>query len=177
MTNVNKQKKEISLINKKIINSHFNINNNSKNKIKHKYIKHSSTNSQNLTSIGIINKIIPLQFKDLTKKKGAVFSVNKTERSSRNHSKETKNKTIIKRNFKDSFSPKKSQDLIHNKIHKIQNKNTNIIICSFLKNVNSNQKIKNLKIKRKSNNYNYKSININSKNKEAYNRINKDKNI
>ena len=177
LTNVNKQKKEISLINKKIINSHFNINNNSKNKIKHKYIKHSSTNSQNLTSIGIINKIIPLQFKDLTKKKGAVFSVNKTERSSRNHSKETKNKTIIKRNFKDSFSPKKSQDLIHNKIHKIQNKNTNIIICSFLKNVNSNQKIKNLKIKRKSNNYNYKSININSKNKEAYNRINKDKNI
>ena len=178
LTNVNKQKKEISLINKKIINSHFNINNNSKNKIKHKYIKHSSTNSQNLTSIGIINKIIPLQFKDLTKKKGAVFSVNKTERSSRNHSKETKNKTIIKRNFKDSFSPKKSQDLIHNKIHKIQNKNTNIIICSFLKNVNSNQKIKNLKIKRKSNNNNnFKSININSNNKEAYNKINKDKNI
>ena len=179
LTNVNKQKKEISLINKKIINSHFNINNNSKNKIKHKYIKHSSTNSQNLTSIGIINKIIPLQFKDLTKKKGAVFSVNKTERSSRNHSKDKMNKmnkTIIKRNYKDSFSPKKSQDLIYNKIHKIQNKNTNIIICSFLKNVNSNQKIKNLKIKRKSNN-NYKSININSNNKEAYNKINKDKNI
>ena len=147
LTNVNKQKKEISLINKKIINSHFNINNNSKNKIKNKYIKHSSTNSQNLTSIGIINKIIPLQFKDLSKKKGAVFSVNKT---------------IIKRNYKESFSPKKSQDLIYNKIHKIQNKNTNIIICSFLKNVNSNQKIKNLKIKRKSNNNNnFKSININ----------------
>ena len=181
LTNVNKQKKEISLINKKIINSHFNINNNSKNKIKNKYIKHSSTNSQNLTSIGIINKIIPLQFKDLSKKKGAVFSVNKTERSSRNHSKDKTNKmnkTIIKRNYKESFSPKKSQDLIYNKIHKIQNKNTNIIICSFLKNVNSNQKIKNLKIKRKSNNNNnFKSININSNNKEAYNKINKDKNI
>ena len=181
LTNVNKQKKEISLINKKIINSRFNINNNSKNKIKNKYIKHSSTNSQNLTSIGIINKIIPLQFKDLSKKKGAVFSVNKTERSSRNHSKDKTNKmnkTIIKRNYKESFSPKKSQDLIYNKIHKIQNKNTNIIICSFLKNVNSNQKIKNLKIKRKSNNNNnFKSININSNNKEAYNKINKDKNI
>ena len=179
LTNANKPKKEISLINKKIISSHFNINNDSKTKIKHKYIKHSSTNSQNLTSIGIMNKIVPLQIKDLARKKGVVFSVNKTERASRNHSKDKinkMNKTIIKRNYKESFSPKKSQELIYNKIHKIQNKNTNIIICSFLKNVNSNQKIKNLKIKRKSNNYNYKSININSNNKEIFKKINKDKN-
>ena len=133
-----------------------------------------------MTSIGIINKIIPLQMKDLNKKKGIVFSVNKTERTSRNHSKDKMNKmnkTIVKRNYKESFSPKKSQELIYNKIHKIQNKNANIIICSFLKNVNSNQKIKNLKIKRKSNNSNFKSVNLNSNNKDLLNKINKDKNI
>ena len=177
-TNSNKQKKEISLVNKKIINSHFNLNNsnNSKAKMKNKYIKHSSTNSQNLTSIGIINKIIPLHIKDIAKKNGAVLSVNKTERTSRNHSKDKINKTIIKRNYKDTFSPKKSQELIYNKINKIQNKNNNIFICSFLKGVKSNQKIKNLKIKRKSNNSNYKSINYYSNNKDILNKINKDKN-
>ena len=34
---------------------------NSKAKVKNKYIKHSSTNSQNLTSIGLINKIAELE--------------------------------------------------------------------------------------------------------------------
>ena len=181
LTNSNKPKKDISLVNKKIINSHFNLNNNnsSKTKMKNKYIKHSSTNSQNLTSIGIINKIIPLHMKEISKKNAAVFSFNKTERGSRNHSKDKMNKTIIKRNYKESFSPKKSQELIYNKINKIPNKNSNIFICSFLKGVKSNQKIKNLKIKRKNNNINYKSINYyynNKDNKDILNKINKDKN-
>ena len=179
LTNSNKPKKDISLVNKKILNYHFNINNNSNNnsktKIKNKYIKHSSTNSQNLTSIGIISKISPLQIKDITKKKGVIFSFNKTERTSRNHSKDKINKinnTTVKMNFLDSFSPKKSQELIYNKIHKVQNKNNTAIICSFLKSVNSNKKIKNLKIKRKANNSNFKSVNCSSKNKEYYNKIN-----
>ena len=83
------------------------------------------------------------------------------------------NKTIIKRNIKESFSPKKSQELIYNKIHRIQNRNNNIIICSFLKGVNSNQKMKNLRGKRKNNNSNYKSVNINPNNKEFFIKINK----
>ena len=178
LTNTNKQKKEISLVNKKIVNSHFNLNTGSKAKIKTKYIKHSSTNSQNLTSLGIMNKITPLPIKDIVRKKVAVFSFNKTERTSRNHSKDKMNKinkTIIKRNNKESFSPKKSQELIYNKIHRIKNRNNNIIICSFLKGVSSNQKMKNLKIKRKSNNSNVKSVNINPNNKEFFIKINKDK--
>ena len=179
LTNSNKPKKDISLVNKKILNYHFNINNNLNNncktKIKNRYIKHSSTNSQNLTSIGIISKMSPLQIKDIVKKKGVIFSFNKTERSSRNHSKDKINKinnTTVKRNFLDSFSPKKSQELIYNKIHKVQNKNNTAIICSFLKSVNSNKKIKNLKIKRKANNSNFNSVNCSSKNKEYYNKIN-----
>ena len=176
LTNGNKQKKDIALVNKKIVNSHFNLNTNSKPKIKTKYIKHTSTNSQNLTSIGIINKINPLPIKDLVRKKATVFSFNKTERTSRNHSKDKINKTIIKRNIKESFSPKKSHELIYNKIHRIQNRNNNIIICSFLKGVNSNQKIKNLKIKRKNNNSNFQSVNINPNNKEFLIKLNMDKN-
>ena len=167
ITNSNKAKKEISLINKKICSYHFKTNsnsNNSKSKIKSKYIKHSSTNSQNLTGIGIgINKIGMLQIKEIIKKKREVFPFNKTERTSRNHSKDKMNKMINhtgKRNFKDSFSPKKSQELIYNKIHKSQNKNNTAIICSFLKNVHSNKKIKSTKFKNNNSNINYKSVNF-----------------
>ena len=178
LTNASKPKKEISLVNKKIINSHFNLNTNnsynSKTKIKNKYIKHSSTNSQNLTSIGLINKMAPLHIKDIIQKKAAVFSVNKTERTSRNHSKDKMNKmnkTTTKSNNKNSFSPKKSQELIYNKIHKVQSKNNNAIICSFLKNVKSSNKIKNLKIKRKSNNNNFQRENNNSYKKDIINKF------
>ena len=178
LTNASKPKKEISLVNKKIINSHFNLNTNnsynSKTKIKNKYIKHSSTNSQNLTSIGLINKMAPLHIKDIIQKKVAVFSVNKTERTSRNHSKDKMNKmnkTTTKSNNKNSFSPKKSQELIYNKIHKVQSKNNNAIICSFLKNVKSSNKIKNLKIKRKSNNNNFQRENNNSYKKDIINKF------
>jgi hypothetical protein len=168
ITNSNKPRKEISLINKKICSYHFKTNsncNNSKSKIKSKYIKHSSTNSQNLTGIGMgINKIGMLQIKEIIKKKGGVFPFNKTERTSRNHSKDKMNKIINhttgKRNFKDSFSPKKSQELIYNKIHKNQNKNNTAIICSFLKNVKSNKKIKSTKFKNNNSNINYKSVNV-----------------
>ena len=170
ITNSSKPRKEISLINKKICSYHFKTNsniNNSKSKIKSKskYIKHSTTNSQNLTGIGIgINKIGMLQIKEIIKKKGGVFPFNKTERTSRNHSKDKMNKMINhttgKRNFKDSFSPKKSQELIYNKIHKNQNKNNTAIICSFLKNVNSNKKIKSTKFKNNNSNINYKSVNV-----------------
>ena len=167
ITNSNKPRKEISLINKKICSYHFKTNsnsNNSKSKIKSKYIKHSSTNSQNLTGIGIgINKIGMLQIKEIIKKKREVFPFNKTERTSRNHSKDKMNKMINhtgKRNFKDSFSPKKSQELIYNKIHKSQNKNNTAIICSFLKNVHSNKKIKSTKFKNNNSNINYKSVNV-----------------
>ena len=170
ITNSSKPRKEISLINKKICSYHFKTNsniNNSKSKIKSKskYIKHSTTNSQNLTGIGIgINKIGMLQIKEIIKKKGGVFPFNKTERTSRNHSKDKMNKMINhttgKRNFKDSFSPKKSQELIYNKIHKNQNKNNTAIICSFLKSVKSNKKIKSTKFKNNNSNINYKSVNV-----------------
>ena len=70
------------------------------------------------------------------------------------------NHTTGKRNFKDNFSPKKSQELIYKKIHKSQNKNNTAIICSFLKNVNSNKKIKSTKFKNNNSNINYKSVNV-----------------
>ena len=166
LTNSTKQKKEISLVNKKIINSHFNLDdNNSKKKLKNKYIKHSNTNSQNITSIGLINKIGPLQIKDILSKKGASF-FNKTERTSRNHSKENINKTTVKRTFKNFISPKKSQELIYKKINKMQNKNNNAVICSFIRNINLNKKIKNLKTKSKINYCNCKVVNLNMNNKE-----------
>ena len=168
LTNSSKPKNEISLVNKKLLNPHFYLNsNNSKTKIKNKYIKHSSTNSQNLTSIGIINKINLLQIKNVAKNTGDIFLFNKTERTSRNQSKDKfnkMNKTTVKRNYKESFSPKKSQELIYNKINRIKNKTNNAIITSFLKNVNSNKKIKTLKIKRKNNYSNYKGTNINNNN-------------
>jgi len=170
LTNTSKHKKEMSLINKKIINYHFNINNS-----KAKYIKHSSTNSQNLTKIGIINKTGILQIKDISNKKGGILSFNKTQRTSRNNSKEKIN-TIIRKNYKDSLSPKKSQEIIYSKIYKMRSKHDNNMISSFLKSVNSNRKIKNLKIKKKYNNINYKSVNINSNVKDIYTNIKNNKN-
>jgi hypothetical protein len=144
LTNKSNHKKEISLINKKIY--HFNINN---SKIKAKHLKHSSTNSQNLSKIGgIINKTCLLQIKDIYNKKGGILSFNKTQRTSRNNSKEKIN-TIIRKNYKDSLSPRKSQEIIYSKIYKMKSKHDNIMISSFLKSVSSNKKIKNLKIKKK----------------------------
>ena len=199
ITNSNKPKKGISLISKKIAYYHNdstinnkNINNNTSNnisintsvgthgsknnktQINGKYIRHLLANSQNSTSIGIINKLSSLPIKEINKKKGVIFPFNNTERSSRNHSKDTINVTI-KRNILESFSPKNSQEIIYNKINKVHNKNNTAIISSFLKSVNSNKKIKNLNIKRKKyqNIYiNYNSLNNSCKNKEFLKKIN-----
>jgi len=77
LTNSSKPRKDISLVNKKIVKYHFNLNENSNNnlksEIKNKYIKHFSTNSQNLTEIGKINKIRNLQIRDITQKKGGII--------------------------------------------------------------------------------------------------------
>ena len=189
LTNNSKPHKEISLVNKKIINYHLNINNNNtninnSNSINKKCVKHTSTNSQNLTDVKIINKIVPFTSREFMKKKGiGVFSVNKTERTSRNHSKDKINKinnTTVKKNYMDSFSPKKTQDLIYNKIHKIQNKK-NDTIYTFLKSISSNKKMKNLKIKKNNyssinNNTNSQGINSTRNNKELHKRINSGKN-
>ena len=189
LTNNSKPHKEISLVNKKIINYHLNINNNNtninnSNSINKKCVKHTSTNSQNLTDVKIINKIVPFTSREFMKKKGiGVFSVNKTERTSRNHSKDKINKinnTTVKKNYMDSFSPKKTQDLIYNKIHKIQNKK-NDTVYTFLKSINSNKKMKNLKIKKNNyssinNNTNSQGINSTRNNKELHKRINSGKN-
>ncbi len=184
LTNNNKPHKEISLVNKKVMNYHSN-NNNINNSNNKKCIKHTSTNSQNLTEVKIINKIIPFTSREFIKKKGVmgVFSVNKTERTSRNHSKDKINKinnTTVKKNYMDSFSPKKAKDLIYNKIHRIQNKK-NDSVYTFLKSISSNKKIKNLKIKKANyssinNNTNYQGINIIRNNKEIHKRINSGKN-
>ena len=189
LTNNNKPHKEISLVNKKIINYHLNINNNNininnSNSINKKCVKHTSTNSQNLTDVKIINKIVPFTSREFMKKKDiGVFSVNKTERTSRNHSKDKINKinnTTVKKNYLDSFSPKKTQDLIYNKIHKIQNKK-NDTVYTFLKSISSNKKMKNLKIKKNNyssinNNTNSQGINSTRYNKELHKRINSGKN-
>ena len=151
LTNNNRQHKEISLVNKKIVNRQFNLNNNKK-------IKHFSTNSQNSTEIKITSKIGPLPFKEIIKKKEIKVSPdNKTERTSRNHSKDKINNTNIKGNYLDSFSPKTTRELIYNKINKIKNQKNKIY--SFLKNMKSNNKIKNLKNKK---NFNYTSFNNNT---------------
>ena len=178
LTNTHKPHKDISLINKKIINYHFGINS---GKIDKKTVKHISTNSQNLTGIKIINKVTPLPLKDIIKNKTGVFSFNNTERTSRNHSKEQINKhsTMIKRNHMDSFSPKKSQEILYKKMKKIYNKKS-AIISSFFKSVGSNKKIKGLKIKKKNNNngnINYKGITTGINSKELFNRTSKDKNF
>ena len=167
LTNSSKQKKEISLNNKKLINSHFNLNNNTHNKtsLKNKYIKHSTTNSQNMNMTGVINKIGLLPIKDIIRKKGEISDFNKTERTSRNHSKDNIKKTNVKRKYKNSFTPKKSEEIIFKKKNKIQNKNNNAIICSFLRNLNLNKTNRNLKIKRRNNYTNYNSINSNMNNK------------
>ena len=142
LTNNNKPHKEISLINKKIINFHFGINS---SRIEKKYVKHISTNSQNITGIKIINKVNPLAIKDIKKKQTSILSLNNTERTSRNHSKEQINKhnTMIKRNHLDSFSPKNTHEIIYKKMKRIHNKKS-AIIHSFLKNVASSSKIKGL---------------------------------
>ena len=185
-TNNSKPHKDISLVNKKIINYHFNLNNILNNS--NKFLKHNSIHSQNLTENRINNKLIPFSAHEGIKKKGlGIFSVNKTERTSRNHSKGKINKinnTTVKKKYLDSFSPIKTQDLIYNKINKIKNsKNKNIYI--FMQ----NKKIQNIKnIKNKSNNNysniihnnsNYQGVNTknnnNYKNKELHKRINSGK--
>ena len=113
-----------------------------------------------------------------------MFSVNKAEKTSWNHSKDKINKinnTTLKKNYLDSFSPKKVADLIYNKIYKIKNgKNDNIY--TFWKSISSYKKGKNLKI-RKNNNYinvnnniNYQGINSARNNNEMTKRINIPKN-
>ena len=89
---------------------------------------------------------------------------------------------MIKRNHLDSFSPKKTQELIYKKMKKIYNKKS-AIICSFFKSVGSNKKIKDFKIKKKNNNNNisninnnnYKGINSVINSKEIVNKTVKDK--
>ena len=174
-SNISKPHKEMSLINKKILNYHFGLNS---SKIDKKYVKHISTNSQNLTGIKIINTVNPLPLKEIIKRKTGIFSFNKTERTSRNHSKDkiNKNNTMYKRNYLDSFSPKKSQDFVYKKTKKLNNKNS-AIISSFLKSVSSSKKIKGLKINQKNynsnNNSNYRGMNMIMNNKELFNRTNK----
>ena len=174
LTNGHKPHKDISLINKKIINNHFGINS---SRIEKKYVKHITTNSQNLTGIQIINKVSPLPLKEITKKPTSIFSLNITERTSRNHSKEQINKhhTMIKRNHLESFSPKNTHEIIYKKIKRIHNKKS-AIIHSFLKNTASTAKMKGLKINKKINNSNnnHKGV-IN--NKEVFNKTVKDKNF
>ena len=87
---------------------------------------------------------------------------------------------MAKKNHLDSFSPKKEEEFIYKKIKKLYNKNS-AIICSFLKSVNSNKKIKALKINHKNNlssNIHLKDFdNISNYNKkELLNRINNGKN-
>ena len=61
--------------------------------INKKIIKHTSTNSKNLTDVKIISRISLFSEREIIKTKGVgVFSVNKTERTSRNHSKDKINK-------------------------------------------------------------------------------------
>ena len=78
----------------------------------------------------------------------------------------------------DSFSPKKSQEILYKKMKKIYNKKS-AIISSFFKSVGSNKKIKGLKIKKKNNNsnINYKGITTVINSKELFNRTSKDKNF
>ena len=185
LTNNGKPHKDISLVNKKIIKYHFNINNlNNSNK---KIIKHTSTNSQNLTDVKIINRIAPFSAREIIKTKGVgVFSVNKTERTSRNHSKDKINKinnTTLKKNYLDSFFPKNVPDLIYNKIkNKNKNKNNNNMY-TFWKSISSYKKGKNLKMKKNNNdtnvnnnNFNYQRINSARNNKDMTKRINIPKN-
>ena len=190
LTNNSKPHKDISLVNKKIINYHFNINNINNNNINHnnKIIKHTSTNSQNLTNVKIINRIAPFSAREMIKTKGVgvgAFSVNKTERTSRNHSKDKIikiNNTTLKKNYLDSFSPQKAPDLIYNKIHKIKNK-TNENMYTFWKSISSYKKAKNVKIKKNNNytnvnnNYYYQGINSARNNKDMAKRINIPKNL
>jgi len=177
LTSSNRPHKEISLINKKMLSSQFGINS---SRIERKHKKHTSTNSQNLTKVKIINTINPLPLKEIIKKKVGVFSSNKTERTSRNHSKENliKINTIQRRNHLDSFSPKKTEEFIYKKIKKLHNKNS-AIICSFLKSVSSNKKIRALRINHKNNmssNTHLKDIDLIMNNKELFNRLNYGKN-
>ena len=179
-SSINKPHKEISLTNKKIFNSQFGTNS---SRIEKKYKNHTSTNSQNSTKIKIITTINPLPLKEIFKKKMGVFSCNKTERTSRNHSKDNiiKINTMSKRNPLDSFSPKKTQEIIYKKMKKLYNKNS-AIICSFLKSVNSNKKIRALKINHRNNitnNIHLKDFDIitNNSSKELFKRLNSRKNI
>ena len=177
LTSSNRPHKEISLINKKMLSSQFGINS---SRIERKHKKHTSTNSQNLTKVKIINTINPLPLKEIIKKKVGVFSSNKTERTSRNHSKENliKINTIQRRNHLDSFSPKKTEEFIYKKIKKLHNKNS-AIFCSFLISVSSNKKIRAFRINHKNNmssNTHLKDIDLIMNNKELFNRLNYGKN-
>jgi len=177
-SSINRPHKEISLTNKKMLSCQFGINS---SRIEKKYKNHTSANSQNSTKIKKINTINPLPLKEIIRKKTGVFFNNKTERNSRNHSKDNiiKINNIAKRNHLDSFSPKKTEEFIYKKIKKLYNKNS-AIICSFLKSVNSSKKIRALKVNHKNNlssNIHLKDIDniTNKNNKELLNRINNEK--
>ena len=157
-------------INRKIlknINNKFNVN---RKKIDNKSIKHISTNSQNLTGIKMISKVTPLALKEIMKKKIGVFSLNFTERTSRNHSikRIIKHNTTSKKNYLDSFSPRIGQEIIYKKMKKIYNKKS-ALINSFLKNVSSNEKIKVLIRKNNKSNNNSKKMSI-ATNNELFNK-------
>ena len=166
LTNTHKLQKNTYLINKKVINNKFDIN---RKKADNKFIMHISTNSQNLTGIKI-SKVSPLALKEIMKKKIGVFSFNFTERTSRNHSKkQIKNNTMAKKNYLDSFSPKISQDIIYKKMKKKDNKKS-AIINSFIKNVGSNKKIKDLIRKNNNSINNSKRICTIINNNEVFNK-------
>ena len=169
LTNTTKPRKDISLINKRKKNNLLGINS---SRIETKTIRHISTKSQNLTGIKTINKIVsPLPLKRIVKKKIGVFSFN-TERTSRNLSKDkiNKNNTLIKKNYLDSFSPKKSRDIIYKKMKRIHNKNS-AILCSYFKSIGSSKIMKGLKYKTNNNsnsNSHYKGISSILKNKDKF---------
>ena len=172
LTNTNKTRKDISLVNKRKYNYHFCINS---SRVEKKSMKHISTYSENLNYTKKVNMVSPLPLKEIIKKKAGILSFNNTERTSRNHSKEqiNKNNTMIKRSYLDSFSPKKSQEIIYRKIKRIHNKNS-AILCSYFKNVGSNKKIKGLKFNRNNNsNGHYKGISSIFNSKDKLNKISK----
>ena len=182
LTNINKPNRDTSLNNKININYHYHQFGINSSRMEKTSIKRISTNSQNLTGIKILNKVSPLPLKEIIKNKiGGVFSCTKTERNSRNKSKEQINRhnTVKKRNHLDSFSPKKSKEIMYKKMKKIHNKNT-AILYSYLTNVGSSEKIKKIKYQRNSNsniNSHYKGLSSILNSKDIFKKISKVKNI
>ena len=148
-TNSN-QINEISKINTKKNNNNISITN-SKNKFKSN--QHYLTNTQNFDSKKLMDKINSLHLNDRNRniKIKKYLYINKTQRTSINHSKEKNNllsKKNIKNNRLDSFSPNKP-DLEANKITKRKKEERGKINKYIIYLVPKDSKIKILKTKKK----------------------------